>query len=455
MNNKNNKVVIIATLLFSSTVFSASSYLITDSIFPERDIAKEELGKLLMYDKILSGNENISCATCHHPLTWTGDGLSLPIGEGGRGLGIGRDTGTGSDAIVERVPRNAPHIFNLGADEFKTMFHDGRITEDSSQPSGFLSPAEEQLPIGLDNSLAVQAMFPVTSGAEMAGQAGENDIANAAANNLLAGKNGVWDLIAQRLRNNSEYVRLFSLAYEDINNANDITYTHAANAIGAFEASAWRCTNSPFDRFFQQAEIKENAAAEVTVNSIIGASLFYGKAGCSTCHSGPFQTDQDFHAIGVPQIGPGKGDNQDGYSDGRDDFGREQVTGNINDRFKFRTPTLRQVALTGPWGHDGAFNTLEAMVRHHLDATNSLNNYDTSQAVLPSRDDLDAQDFVVQNDSVRRKAIADAIELDPISLSDDEVAKLMAFLHALTDQNCLDLRSTAPLSVPSGLPLYD
>ena len=80
------------------------------------DPLKVELGKLLFYDKLLSGNLNISCATCHHGLTDTGDGLSLPVGEGGKGLGVTRVTGEASaGGIHERVPRNAPPVFNLGA----------------------------------------------------------------------------------------------------------------------------------------------------------------------------------------------------------------------------------------------------------------------------------------------------------------------------------------------------
>ena len=94
--------------------------------------AKVELGKQLFFDKILSGNLNISCATCHHSFTATGDGLSLPIGEGGRGLGVTRDTGVGADAVHERVPRNAPAVFNLGAREFTTLFHDGRVQPNRS-----------------------------------------------------------------------------------------------------------------------------------------------------------------------------------------------------------------------------------------------------------------------------------------------------------------------------------
>ena len=63
------------------------------------DPARVELGRLLFFDKVLSGNLNISCASCHHSLTDTGDGLSLPIGEGGRGLGVTRNPGIGRDGV--------------------------------------------------------------------------------------------------------------------------------------------------------------------------------------------------------------------------------------------------------------------------------------------------------------------------------------------------------------------
>ena len=91
---------------------------IQDSHFADaglRDDTRIELGKQLFFDKILSGNLNISCATCHHPFAGTGDGLSLPVGEGANGTGVARDSGIGFDAVRERVPRNAPAIFNLGA----------------------------------------------------------------------------------------------------------------------------------------------------------------------------------------------------------------------------------------------------------------------------------------------------------------------------------------------------
>jgi cytochrome c peroxidase len=442
-------------VLFIGTMMPVIAGNVTDSMFPIIDEAKVQLGQLLMFDKILSGNKNISCATCHHPLTELGDGLSLSIGEGGQGLGISRNTGIATNSIHERVPRNAPPLFNIGALEFTDMFHDGRVAVSSSEPSGFLSPAGEQLPNGLDNVLAAQAMFPVTSGTEMAGQRGENLQANKAIDSSFSGEFGLWNLIAKRLRAIPEYVDLFTVAYDTINNPEDITYVHAANAIAAFETVAWRCTNSPFDRYYQYKADGIRPLNVASPNAVIGAGLFYGKAKCSNCHSGHFQTDHKYYAIGIPQIGPGKGDNAEGYKDGTDDFGRERVTGNRFDRYKFRTPSLRQVAQTGPWGHDGAFNSLEKMVRHHLDAVNSLNNYDETQAVLPFREDLNEVDFVVQKDVKRRQNIVDAIEINPISLTDTEVERILDFLHTLTDQNCIDLSNTAPMRVPSGLPVFD
>ena len=410
---------------------------------------KVRLGQLLFFDKILSGNQNISCATCHHTLTDTGDGLSLPVGEGGQGLGIARDTGTGSSAIHARVPRNAPPVFNLGAREFTKMFYDGRVETDSSQPSGFSTPAQDDLPSGLDNVLAAQAMFPVTSAEEMAGQSGENPQADAAAaGNLPA----VWRIIADKLRVIPEYVNLFKRVYPaEITKAADINYVHAANAIAAFEAKAWRFDKSPFHRFLRGERKAMSRPA------LRGMKIFFSKkaANCARCHNGTFLTDQQFHSIAMPQIGPGKGDNQEGYSDGHDDFGRERVTSLIEDRYTFRTPTLSNIALTAPYGHDGAYDTLEDMLKHHLNPVASLLDYNQSQAALPSRPDLDALDFIVMDDPQRINAIADANELKATKLSSKNIAYLIDFLNALTDPAAIDLRKNTPKRVPSGLPLRD
>lgn len=406
------------------------------------DEAQIQLGRQLFFDKILSGSFNISCATCHHPFAGTGDGLSLSVGEGARGTGIMRDTGTGIDAVRERVPRNAPALFNLGALEFSVLFHDGRVAPDAAMPSGFASPAAHELPEGLDNALAVQAMFPVTSGTEMAGQPGENPVADAASRGDLP---AVWRLLAERLRSIDAYVEEFTVVYDDVRGAADITFVHAANAIAAFEAATWRADGSPFDRYLR------GDRRALSVAQQRGMRLFYGRAGCSRCHGGPLQTDHSFRAIAMPQVGPGKGDGPSGY----EDFGRERVTGMPADRYRFRVPSLRNVALTAPYGHSGAYNTLDAVVRHHLDPVQSLQDFDFSQVVLPPRPDLDVHDDYVHTSDAIRAAIAATNELAPARLREPEVAAIVEFLHALTDPAMLDLRRDVPTAVPSGLPIAD
>lgn len=402
------------------------------------------LGQLLFHDKELSGNRNISCATCHHALADTGDGLSLPVGEGGRGLGVTRNTGTGREAIRERVPRNAPPVFMLGSTEVTRMFHDGRLQANPDFPSGFESPAGMNLPDNLENILAAQAMFPVTSGAEMAGQGKENPIARAAAAGDLQ---RVWTILALRLQQNREYVRLFRAAFPDeIRQRRDITYAHAANAIAAFEIAAWRADRSPYDDFLAGVTGALNAA------ELMGHDLFFGKAGCSSCHSGEILSDMDFHAIAMPQVGPGKGNGPSGH----EDWGRWLVTANDADKFRFRTPPLRNVALTAPYGHAGAYDTLEQVVRHHLDPVTALRSYNCAeQIVVPSRPDLDAIDCAVMSSPGLVDDIAAANELTPVILEDDEVSALIAFLHALTDKNNIDLRRDVPKSVPSGLTIVE
>ena len=286
-------------------------------------------------------------------------------------------------------------------------------------------------------------MFPVTSATEMAGHAGENEIADAAAAGDLP---TIWSLLAQRLQAIPEYVALFGAAFEDVESASDVSYAHAANAIAAFEGSAWRATNSPYDRYLRGDKRALSRAAWR------GMWLFTGKAQCGTCHSGVFQTDHQFHSAAVPQIGPGKGDGAFGY----EDFGRERVTADPNDRYRFRTPSLRNVAQTGPWGHDGVFETLLDAVLHHFDPQATFDSLDLSTLRLPSVEGLDEQDGMAFADPAVTQAILGSSELPRVRLSPQELEDLMDFLvHGLTDPGMLDLRSDVPIRVPSGLPVRD
>lgn len=126
-----------------------------------------------------------------------------------------------------------------------------------------------------------------------------------------------------------------------------------------------------------------------------------------------------------------------------------------SDRHKFRVPSLRNITYTAPYGHSGAFATLDAMIRHHLDSVNSLNSWDRTQVVMPSRSDLNADDFVGYDDPTLRQGIADANQITPVVLTNTEIKYLIDFLGTLTDPKALDLRSFVPSRVPSGLPVGD
>ncbi|WP_254656269.1 cytochrome-c peroxidase [Jannaschia sp. CCS1] len=430
------------------------------------------LGRDLFFDPILSGNRNISCGTCHDPAHGSGDGLALGFGTGGEGFGPDRHAGTG---VTARVPRNAQPLWNIGAREYVAMFHDGRLEPDPDGPfpSGYWSPAREELPEGLDSLLAAQAMFPVLSPVEMAGWSGSNPVGTAVAQDRAP---DAWDLIAERLQELPEYAAQFEAAFDDVTEPEHITFTHAARALAAFQTTAFRSTDSPFDTALQA-----NDLSVLSPDAQRGAALFYGDAACAGCHSGPLLTDHGFHAIAVPQIGPGKGHGADttyfaasGFPDRLEDEGRFRVTFDPDDLFRFRTPSLRNVTLTGPWGHSGAFDDLEQMVRHHLDAVASLETYEVQPDTLPAFETIitrrgagstlifenlnpfragafAARDGFVQASDQLRTRIAAASAIEPIALSDREIADLMTFLATFTDPTAHNRSDLVPATVPSGL----
>ena len=405
------------------------------------------LGRMLFFDKILSGNRNISCATCHSPVIATTDGLSINIGAGGRGLGILRDAGTlPLDPFDPRSrgSRNMQQLFNLGHKSFTKLFWDGRVQVDPTVPSGFDTPASADLPIGFSSALEAISLFAETDMQEMTGETGTNELANA---NAAEGRTGVWKGLLARLRAIPEYIDLFTAAFPEVaRDPSRMTILQVGKAIGGFQAVAFRSDNSPFDRYLR------GDRGAMSPRQKEGMRLFYGKAKCATCHSGTFQTDNDFYDIGIPQIGPGF--NGAGFA-GREDFGRESTTGDPRDRYRFRVPSLRNVALTGPWGHDGFYNSLKGIIQHHLDPETALFNADPSQRVLPSRPDLDELDLTAFNESTVTWAIASRIEINPQILSDAEVDQVIGFLIALTDPSAGDLRKAIPARVPSNLPMAE
>ena len=141
----------------------------------------------------------------------------------------------------------------------------------------------------------------------------------------------------------------------------------------------------------------------------------------------------------MPQVGPGFGNGPDG----RDDFGRFRQTGNPAHRYAFKTPPLRNVELTGPYGHDGAMPDLRSWVDHYSQSDVKLRAYDPNQlepllrgTLLPTTDDI-----LLTRDNKLKKLV-----LLPTTVDD-----ITEFLKALTDARSRNLTGTVPLRVPSGL----
>jgi cytochrome c peroxidase len=392
------------------------------------------LGEALFWEPLLSGQKDTSCATCHHTSLATGDGLSLPIGTGGAGLGQERVFLSDTRRVL--VPRNATPVYNLGLVGMDTLFWDGRVQ--GTAVTEFNSSADDDLPYGLDNAIAVQAMFPVTSREEMRGHRGSKDVFGERNELASVGNHNwpaIWDGLMVRVLAIPEYQAMFRAAYPDVP-LEELGFEHAANALAAYQMETFTFLDSPWDRFLQgdESTLSPEAAA--------GAVLFYGKAGCAQCHSGSLLSDLQFHNIGVPQIGPGKG------VEAPLDYGRARETGDDNDLFAFRTPPLRNVAITGPWMHNGAYTTLEAAVRHHLNPAEAVAHYDFGQ-LSPLVLEEDSGDTAVHTASLSAPSLFN-MQTD---LTDAEVMALLAFLESLTSPSAADLSTIPPETVPSGLPV--
>ena len=402
----------------------------------KQDPAMVELGRSLFFDKILSGNRDVSCATCHDPAASAGDALSLPIGTGGTGVGAGRTLGAGR----QFVPRNAPSLLNQGLGQFY-LFWDGRVNEEGG-PGRVKTPNGVFLPGGLANLLAAQAMLPVLNRQEMRGLPGDRDIEgnlNELASIPDASTFEIWNAAMRRLLAIQEYQAKFSAAYPGTPTS-ALGFQHAANAIAAFEVDAFTRQTSAFDRFL----VGDSRA--MTADEKRGALLFFGKARCSTCHSGPLLGGQEFANVGAPQIGPGVG------KAAPLDIGRGEEFPQISQyRFAFRVQPLRNVELTAPYTHSGAYATLEAVVRHYNNADSAHRNFDASSLAPRVRE-------LYHGDEAAKRAVLETLDFrirDPLRLTQVEQRQLVAFLKSLTDPAARNLSSVVPSRVPSGLSIRE
>jgi cytochrome c peroxidase len=249
----------------------------------------------------------------------------------------------------------------------------------------------------------------------------------------------IWKATMTRLMAVQAYQAKFSAAYPGTPTA-AMGFQHAANAIAAFEMDALTRTNSPFDKF-----LSGNDRA-MSNEEKRGALLFFGKARCSTCHSGPLLGGQQFANVGTPQIGPGVG------AAAPLDLGRgEEFPTAQFYRFAFRVQPLRNIELTGPYMHSGAYPTLEAVVRHYNNADSAVRNYDPSHLAPSVR-------AMHHGDAATVKAVLETLDFrlrEPLRLTTTEQSELVSFLKSLTDPAARDLQNIVPASVPSGLSVRD
>ncbi len=395
---------------------------------PPQNAAQVELGRALFFDKILSGNRDVACATCHQAAAALGDGRSHAIGTGGTGTGPSRTLGAGRTV----TPRGAPSLLNAGLGLF-SLFWDARL----SGREGTFTVDSVTLPADLPDALTAQAMLPVLNRREMRGEAGDRDIlgqVNELARFTDRQSPEIWDAVMARVLAVSEYVSKFNAAFPGVARPR---FEHAARALAVFQRQAFTATRSPFDRYLDRDDFA------LTPNQKRGGLLFFGKARCSQCHNGPFLGTQGFANVGAPQIGPG------GRRGPPLDFGRGEFDQNDFYRFAFRVAPLRNVELTAPYFHSGAYPTLEAVVKHYNNVAVALSEYDPSVLAPEIRP-------LYRGDAATIDAVLEKLDprlQQPIRLNAGEIADLVAFLKALTDPAARNLTTDVPDRVPSGLPV--
>ncbi len=438
---------------------------------PAPDSQQVALGRWLFFDPILSGNKDTACATCHHPRFVSADGRRLSIGTGGTGLGPYRRLGPDRRFSA----RHSTDLFERARPQWRVFFWDGRLQKNTEGLWQALTVSGQSvsLPAGLNHlpGLAVQAMLPPLARVEMRGRvrhtpAGlRNDIAIDGTVNELAAMadldlDGLWQGLQQRIMRLPDYKTAFAQAFPPPataalaadkatgfaakvaeNTADKATAARFMQQVGlalqAFMQAAFRADNTPWDRFLAGDD------AALTPAQKRGALLFYGKAQCARCHRGALFTDQRFHNIAVmpyaASLLPGS----------QQDLGRFMLTRDPADRYAFRTPPLRNVALTAPYFHNGSAENLTAAIRQHVQPQHRLQQFDWHGLPWELRQISRPQEVNLQ----QLLATRDSILQEEINLDAGDIKDLVAFLQALTDPRAETLQQWQPETVPSGLKL--
>lgn len=397
---------------------------------------KERLGQALFFDPFVSGPKSIACAACHVRSLGAGDALPMAVGLGA--TGVSKERLDAKEAFV--IPRNALPFFNRGSVDFRVLFWDGRVQTGSD--GRFESPLGDRLPPGFDSLLAVAAVFPPAEPDEMLGRSlkrgsvrtyhAELVSSEVNADDLQARTLSVFDNLLERLLARrvavhdatvAQYRALFIAAYPGVA-LKDFRIHHVGNALAAYITAAFALRPAAWDRYVA------GDGLALSTEQKKGALIFFGKGRCVICHSGTEFSDFRFHGLAVPQLRVGK-------HASHIDYGRAAATSRGEDRFAFRTPPLRNVTDTAPYGHNGIFSSLSEVIEHHNNPVPAL--------------------YAAQQRSPEEAAHAGRLlgfrspilaEMAPLSKTDVDL--LVKFLASLTSSTVMPDAVAIPATVPSG-----
>ena len=425
-----------------------------------------DLGGLLFFDTAGGLHDDNTCAGCHAPAAGFGDTQSIAIGVDNNGV-------VGPSRTGPRNQRRTPTVINTAL--FPKLMWNGRFFAPSGDPfdnsQGFTFPQPEgttQFPPNdpiITHLLIAQAHIPPTELVEVAGFTGtkgkigprfdqfdDGHGSKVPPPDVLGFRNEpIRQAVLKRLNETPEYRRLFGDLFSDVRHGKPIDFTMFGRAIAEFEFTLVRA-NAPIDRY---ARGERDA---MTDSQKRGALVFFDKdkGNCVACHAVAGQSNEMFsdfkvHTIGVPQIAPAFGVGKsnmiyDGPGE-NEDFGLEQISGNADDRYRFRSSPLRNVALQPAFFHNGAFTRLEDAIQHHLNVRESVRHYDARRAGV----DRDLTLILGPIDPVLARL--DLLLATPIHLSDGEFRDLVAFVRdGLLDPKAQPafLCHLIPRSVPSG-----
>jgi cytochrome c peroxidase len=391
-----------------------------------------DTGRLLWFDTVTGLNDDNTCAGCHSPTNGFGDSQPIAIGIENNGI-------VGPDRAGPRNMRRAPSVINTAF--YPNLMWNSRFAALSRNPfdntPGFSFPAPEGMSLSSEpHLLTAQAFIPPTERTEVAGFDfhGDNDAIRAE--------------VLRRLNAIPEYRKLFARTFPAVSDGAPITFDMFGRAIAEFEFSL-TFADAPIDRFARG----EHGA--LTDQETRGALLFFGSAGCVSCHSVSGDSNEMFsdfreHVLAVPQLVPADTNNTFDGPGLDQDFGREQLTGDPVDRYAFRTSPLRNAAVQAAFMHDGAFRTLRDAILHHLDVAASLASYDPAQEGLPA--DLTGP----VGPSAGMLSRLDPLVATPRQMSAEQLDELVAFVgDGLLDPGARpsSLRHLVPKRVPSGRPV--